>query len=166
MYINLLVGIAVLIGAGLLVKSVVQKMRSPKSILREEMEERRKYEQRVKENIQRLRKRTTEKIQGVHNAVNEMVAALPENQHFLCKRDGDRLLLSLPQGAIHVYFQVADLSLAGSKSDFDIAAAQHEYFSVERVDADGHVIFVQEMATGDDAIRLIAKEIASVVQAG
>ncbi len=164
MYINLIIGAIALGALWLLVRGLRQKFRSPSAILQEELEERRKRSLRVQETLQRVRSRAAERLAPVKKAVHEMNASLLEAQRFSVREEEDSLSLQQERITLTVTYQLASFSLDGSTQELEENMAHYERFLLEVHDGIADTTRTREAVTQEEAIRLVAREIAVLVQ--
>lgn len=164
MYFNLIIGAVVLGALIYLGKTLLAKLRSPRAILLEEMEERRRRSERVQENIQRVRERAVERMRPIHRAVQEMNAALLEAQRFTVEGEGEVVTLRQNGTLIRVTYQLANFAIDGTVTDLANDVAQYERFFIEVTDDTRNSYVTREAVTHEEAIRLIAREMATLLQ--
>lgn len=161
---GIVLGLIVLAMLGYGLYGVLMRFRSASSILREEMEDRALREQRMKENMQRVRERGIQRLRSVLSSVSDMNNSLPEAQRFLIESDDDYIMLVLEQGMIKITYQIASFSVDGSSSEVQDDMARYERFHIQVLDkTDNRVLRDRESVTTEEAIRLVAREIAAML---
>lgn len=164
MYVNLIIGVFVLGALFYLVSSLMKHLRSPRAILQEEIDERRKRTERVKENIQRIRARAIEKMVPVHKAIAEMNASLMVSQRFVVEGAEETVALRQEGVIISVTYQLASFSVDGSPGEVGAEIAQYGRFLIEVNNTIAGTSTSREAVTHEEAIRLVAREIAVLLQ--
>jgi hypothetical protein len=164
MYFNLIIGVIVLGALYFLGKEIAGRLRSPRSILQEELEERRKRNERVQENLQRLRQRAISKMVPVRQAINDMNASLMESQRFTLEGVEDSVVLRQNGVTITVTYQLASFSVDGTPRELRDDVAQYERYVIEVQHVAEDRFHTREAVTSEEAIRLLAREIAVLLQ--
>ncbi len=164
MYFNLIIGVVVLGVLVFLGRSLMRRMRSPSSILQEELDQRRKRNEQVQENLQRVRERARERMGPVRRAINEMNASLLVAQRFTVEEGDDCVHVRQEGTVISVTYQLASFSLDGSVSELQADMAQYERYFIEVRNEAQNKYQSREAVTHEEAIRLVAREIAALLQ--
>ncbi|GFM36652.1 hypothetical protein [Desulfovibrio psychrotolerans] len=164
MYINLVFGVLVLAALYFLGRELARRLRSPRAILQEELDERRRRTQRIQENLQRVRARAMERLVPVRKAVREMNASLLAAQRFAVEETDDAVRLRLDRAVLTVTYQLASFSVDGSPDELGSEMAQYERFLIEIENTETGSRYTREAVTHEEAIRLLAREIAVQVQ--
>ncbi|SIO19230.1 hypothetical protein [Halodesulfovibrio marinisediminis] len=164
MYINLIVGIIFIVLVVWIVKDFLKSLKSPARIMEDELSQRREKQEQVAANIERLRETGIKKLVPVRRAVEEMNAALPEGKQFVIENNRDNVVIVFEKAYVKITHRLTQFSLSGSEQDFDDDVVKHQRFVLERKDEHGDVVTSREADTEEEAIRLIAREIANVVE--
>lgn len=164
MYFNLIIGLVVLGGLFFLVREFAGRLRSPRAILQEELEERRRRNERIQENLQRIRERAIAKMVPVRRAIDEMNASLLVSQRFLVEGEGETVSLRQGSLTITVSYQLASFSVDGTPGELREDVAQYERYVIDVQDTAYERANMREAVTSEEAIRLVAREIAALLQ--
>lgn len=164
MYINILVGIVFIALVVWIIRDFVHRRKSPARIMEDELNQRRERQEQVTANLERLRDIGVKKLKSVRKALEEMNAALPESQRFTIENNRDSVAVIFEKTYVEITHQLTQFSLSGNEQDFSDDVAMHQRFVIESKNAQGDVVRSREAETEEEAIRLIAKEIASVVE--
>lgn len=164
MYINILVGIVFVVLVVWIVKDFLNSLKSPARIMEDELTQRREKQEQVAANLVRIRETGVKKLVPVKQALEEMNAALPEEKRFSIENNSDSVAIIFEKTYVEVTHRLTQFSLSGSEQDFSDDVAMHQSFVVERKDEHGDVITSREVETEEETIRLIAREIANVIE--
>ncbi|OBQ56223.1 hypothetical protein [Halodesulfovibrio spirochaetisodalis] len=164
MYINILVGIIVIVLVVWIVRDFLASLKSPARIMKDELEQRRERQEQVAANIERLRETGSKKMRPVLRALKEMNEALPEEKRFTLENNHDTVAIIFEKSYVEITYRLTQFSLQGDAQDFSDDIQSHQSFVIERKDAEGHVIASREAVTEEETIRLVAREIAAVVE--
>ena len=162
MYINIIVGIIFIVLVVWIARDFWQSRKSPTTIMEEELHKRKERQEAIAANLERLRETESKALEPVLRAVTEMNAALPQAKQFTIENNDDGIAIIFENSYVSVTRRVAEFSLDGSAHDFSAEAAATIY--IERRDLDDNLIMRRETSGEEEAIRLIAAEIAAAVE--
>ncbi|MEZ0576311.1 hypothetical protein [Halodesulfovibrio aestuarii] len=164
MYINILVGIVFVVLVVWIVRDFLNRLKSPAKIMEDELKQRRKKQEQIAANIERLRETGMKKLIPVKQALEEMNAALPEEKQFTIENNRDSVAIIFEKSYVEITHRLTQFSIRGNEQDFSDDVAMHQSFVIECKDEDGNVITTHQAATEEETIRLIAREIVNVVE--
>lgn len=164
MYINIIVGLIFIILVGWIARDFMRSLKSPARIMKDELEQRRERQEQTAANIERLRGTGVKKLIPVRAAIEEMKGALPKEKQFTVENNDDSVEIVFEKSYVEVTHRLTQFTLDGTAQDFSDDVAMYQSFVIERKDLDGDLIIRREAATEEEAIRLIAREIATVVE--
>ncbi|KAF1073968.1 hypothetical protein MKHDV_03129 [Halodesulfovibrio sp. MK-HDV] len=164
MYINILVGIVFIALVVWIVRNFLHSLKSPARIMEDELNQRRKKQEQISANLERIRDTGVKKLIPVNQALEEMNAALPEEKRFTIENNRDSVAIIFEKTYVEITHRLTQFSLSGSEQDFSDDVSMHQSFLVERKDEHGDVITSREAETEEETIRIIAREIANVVE--
>lgn len=174
MHINIILGLVAIAAVYWLLREMIRKSKSPASVLREEIDQRKERERRVNENLTRIRDEAIERMKPVRQGVQEMIASLPEEGRpkvdvaaesgavtvrFSTARDAD-----VQADGIRVSHRLASFTLDGSAEVLQSELSRHERFVLERLGPDGSVVHEEEVEAPEEALRKVARIIATFVE--
>ena len=164
MYINIIVGLIFIILVWWIARDFIQSLKSPARIMKDELNQRRERQEQTAANIERLRGTGLKKLTPVRAAIEEMKGALPKDKQFTVENNDDSVEIIFEKSYVEVTHRLTQFTLDGSAQDFSDDVAMYQSFVIERRDLEGNLIIRREAATEEEAIRLIAREIATVVE--
>lgn len=164
MYINIFIGIIFIVLVVWIVRDFLASLKSPARIMKDELTLRREKHEQVSANIERLRETGVKKLVPVARALQEMNEALPKEKRFTVENNHDTVAIIFEKSYVEVTHRLTQFSLSGNEQDFTDDVEAHQTFIIERKDAEGNVITIREAVTEEETIRLIAREIAAVVE--
>ena len=164
MYINIIVGIIFIVLVVWIVRDFWQSRKSPATIMEEELHKRKERQENIAANLEWLRETESKVLEPVLEAVKEMRATLPDAQRFAVENNNDGIAIIFEKTYVAVTHRVSDFSIDGSAQDFSSQVASSQIIVIERMDAEGNLIIRREASSEEEAIRLIAAEIATALE--
>jgi len=164
MYINIIIGIVFIVLVVMVVKDFWNRLKSPAKIMEDELKQRREQQEQVAANIERLRETGLKNLIPVQQAITEMNDALPEAKQFAVDNSDTKILVVFEKTYLEISHQLTQFSLHGNEQDFSDDIAMHQSFIIEHKDEQGNVITRREADSEEEAIRIIAREIAVVIE--
>ena len=179
MYINIIAGFVVVALVYWGLKEFVRSRKSPATVLREEIAQRKERENRVAENVKRIRQEAETRMLPVTNGLEEMAASLPEGERPVLLATGEHggvelLFLQIESadspsapssaGGVRVSHRLARFTLDGAADELDEAFARYERFLVEHLDAEKNVVSSLELDSAEETLRYVARIMAKYVR--
>lgn len=164
MYLNIIVGLVFIGLVGWIARDFLRSLKSPARIMKDELEQRREQQEQPAANIERLREAGLEKLTSLRTAIEEMNEALPLDEQFSIEHTDDSVTIAFADSYLFITYKLMQFSLDASDEDFSDDIAMYQAFIIERKDLNDNLIIQKEAATEEEAIRLIAREIATIVE--